>query len=279
MTAVVLTQGPVAPRAKRFRIDALDAAGKLWFAVAVIGQAMFLVYIVGFYFPSTLTGNFQAWSLNSFLTRGYVAGDVVGNLAFAAHVLMAAVITYGGTMQLVPQIRARAPAVHRWTGRAFLLTAMGAAIAGLVMSWVRPSTEGGGNIPLTLDAILILAFAAIAWRKARGRDFASHRKWAMRTFMVANAVWFLRLGFAPYAMAVMAMGGKVSMSDPFFVFWTYGCYLVPLAVLELYFLAKDRGGPVARIAMASGLVVASALMAVGMIGAWLFIYAPTLAKL
>lgn len=279
MTTAILASDPGAPRARRrFRIEPLDAAAKAWYVAAVIGQVLFLAYIVAFYYPSTLSGNFQAWNLNKMLSHGYVPGDTVGNYAFAGHVLMAGVIAFGGMIQLTPQIRRRWPAVHRWTGRAFLVTAMGAAIAGLVMSWFAKSA-GNGSIALSLDAVLILTFAALAWRKAVVRDIASHRKWAMRTFLVANGVWFLRLGFAPYAMATMAMGGKVSLSDPFFTVWGYGCYLVPLAVLELYFLAQAKAGPAGRTAMAALIGVGTVLMTLGVIGVWFFLYAPTLAKL
>ena len=258
---------------------ALNAATKLWFLVAVIGQGMFLFYIARFYGPSTLTGNFQAWRLNKMLIKGYVAGDTAGNLAFAAHVLMAAVVTFGGTLQLVPQIRARAPAVHRWTGRLFLATAMAASLAGLYMTWVRRTSTGLSAIAISLDAALILAFAALAWRMALARDFTNHRRWAMRTFMVANGVWFLRVGFTPLALVTKVLGGEPSMASPLFTIWNFGCYLVPLAVLELYFRAKEKAGPGGQFAMAGALVVLTALMSVGVVGAWLGFFAPVLAKL
>src|SRR5215469_3165737 len=86
---------------------ALKAAAGFWFLVAVIGQWVFLYYIVAFYGRSTFTGNFQAWTKNTFLKQGYIAGDRVGNLVFAAHALLAAVIAFGGAIQLIPQIRAR----------------------------------------------------------------------------------------------------------------------------------------------------------------------------
>jgi hypothetical protein len=98
---------------------ALKAAAGLWFLVAVIGQWAFLYYIVAFYGPSTFTGNFQVWNRNTFLNMTIVPGDTAGNLAFAAHTLLAAVIAFGGAMQLIPQIRARAISVHRWIGRGF----------------------------------------------------------------------------------------------------------------------------------------------------------------
>jgi hypothetical protein len=43
-------------------------------------------------------------------------------------------------------------------------------------------------------------------------------------------------------------------------FWFFGCYLLPLAVLELHLRAKESAGPSVRFAMAAGLVVLTALM-------------------
>ena len=86
----------------------LKTAAGFWFVVAVIGQWAFLYYLVAFYGPSTLTGNLQAWTRNTFLRMSYVRGDTAGNLAFAAHALLASVIAFGGAIQLIPQIRARA---------------------------------------------------------------------------------------------------------------------------------------------------------------------------
>lgn len=258
----------------------LTGAGRFWFAAAVIGQALFLIYIAGFYVPSTLTGNFAAWAKNTRLITGYVPGDTLGNLAFGAHVLMAAVITFGGTMQLVPQIRARAPAVHRWVGRAFMVTAIGASLGGLWMTWGRGSALSlSSAVAITIDAGLILAFAILAWRKAVIGDVASHRRWALRTFIVANGVWFMRLGFAAYGMARSVAGDVLPSMQAFFEVWNFGAYLLPLAILELYLLAQTRGGVAGRLAMAGGLALATVLMCIGIVGSWLGMFSPVLAKL
>jgi hypothetical protein len=258
---------------------ALVASARLWFGVAVIGQALFLAYILAFYVPSTLSGNFAAWAKNTNLITGYVPGDTVGNLAFGAHVLMAAVVTFGGTLQLVPQIRARAPQVHRWVGRAFMTTAILASVVGLWMTWGRGTGEGLEAIGISLDAVLILTFAGLAWRAAVTRDFASHRRWAMRTFLVANGVWFLRLGMVVYGLTRSVAGDALPSMGAFFAAWNFGAYLVPLAILELYFLAQARGGAAGRFAVAGGLTFASLLMGVGIAGSWFGMFAPLLAKL
>ncbi len=67
MTNAILTPSRAA---KPMADEALKAAARLWFAAAVIGQGMFLFYIARFYGPSTLTGNFQAWRLNTNLIKG-----------------------------------------------------------------------------------------------------------------------------------------------------------------------------------------------------------------
>jgi hypothetical protein len=142
----------------------LDAAAGVWLLLAVIGQWAFLYYIVALYGPSTFTGNFQVWNRNTFLNMAYVPGDTTGNLAFAAHTLLAAVIAFGGTMQLIPQVWARAISVHRWIGRVFFVTASGLSGSGLYSEWVRGdrfNTVGAATI--SLNAVLII-FCGLAWR-------------------------------------------------------------------------------------------------------------------
>src|SRR5580698_10075358 len=131
--------------------SALRGAARLWFAIAVIGQWAFLYYIAAFYGPSTLTGHFEAWRRNTMLTMSYVPGDTVGNLTFAAHVLLAAVIAFGGALQIVPQIRARVPAAHRWNGRLFMVVALGLAVSGLYITWVRERSQVMGGLGVSLN--------------------------------------------------------------------------------------------------------------------------------
>lgn len=265
------------PRARS--TTALGAATRLWFAALVVGEGLFLYYILAFYGPSTLSGHFEGWKRNTMLASGYVPGDTVGNLSFAAHVMLAAVVTFAGVMQLVPQVRARAPAVHRWLGRIFLGGAMVAALAGVYGVWVRGGSQDMANsIAITLDAALILVFGAQAWRLAMRRDFAAHRRWALRAFLVVNGVFFLRLGMVAYGLATQLAPSVLPSVGRVFDIWVFGSYLAPLAVLELY-LRAQAGGDRARFAMAAGLVALAAVTALGGVGAWFGFYAPVLARL
>jgi uncharacterized membrane protein len=256
---------------------ALKAAAGFWFVVAVIGQWAFLYYLVAFYGPSTLTGNFQAWTRNTFLRMSYVRGDTAGNLAFAAHALLASVIAFGGAIQLIPQIRARAISVHRWNGRVFFVTALGLSVSGLYMEWVRGDRENMvSGIAISLNAVLIILFCVLAWRSARAHEMSTHRRWALRAYLVANAQWFTRVGFLAWMIIRGLLGGRESLDGPFGSFLDFGCYLVPLAVLELYLRAKEGGTPNGRFVMAGSLVVLTVLMGVGIFGIATFMWWPLL---
>ena len=90
--------------------QALKAAGIFWFSTAVVGQALFVVYIVGFYGAAAVARQPERW--NDVLVGGYVAGGLIGNLILAAHLLTAA-IRISTPLMLMPTRMASPPAVPR----------------------------------------------------------------------------------------------------------------------------------------------------------------------
>jgi uncharacterized membrane protein len=246
----------------------LTAAARFWFLAAAIGQWTFLYYILAFYGPSTLTGNLQAWNKNTFLRMAYVRGDTAGNLTFAAHVLLASVIAFAGALQLIPRIRARAISVHRWTGRVFFVTAVGLSVSGLYMEWIRGDRANLVDaIAISINGCLIILFCVLAWRSAIGHQVSTHRRWALRAYLVANAQWFTRVGFMAWIVITRKIiGSGASFDGPFFRFWGFGCYLVPLAVLELYLRTKDCAASRGRFAMAGALFALTVVMCSGIYG-------------
>lgn len=254
------------------RSAVLPLAGQVWWWVALTGQALFFIYLASFYAPATLSGHFAAWNRNPMLLKGYVAGQTAWNLSFAAHVTLAAVVSFGGVMQLAAPLRRRFPAVHRWNGRAFMLAASIAGASGLWMTWFGGASVGGGGVigslAVSLDAVLIFVFAGVAWRAARRRRFATHRRWALRLFMAANGVWFLRLGLFGWYVLTGGLGLTDTLDGPANYGLDFAAYLVPLGLLELYLRAQDsasvrlkRGAAVATLAGSAYMIVGIAVLA------------------
>jgi uncharacterized membrane protein len=262
-------------RLKSFAGAALKSSAALWFSVAVIGQAVFVLYILAFYGGSALKGNLEDWG--KVLPHGIIPGDALGNAALAIHLLLAAIITVGGPLQLLPQVRARAPSFHRWNGRVYLLMAVTASITGLYMVWFRGGVDGmAQHLGVSLNALLILLGVAMALRFALARNFSAHRRWALRLFLLVSGVWFFRVGLFLWLIIHQGPAGfdPKTFEGPFLSFLSFAQYLVPLAVLELYFHTQDHGSASGHIAMAGSLLVLTAAMAVGIFGATMGLWLP-----
>lgn len=83
----------------------------------------------------------------------------------------------------------------------------------------------------------------------------------MRLYLVANAQWFLRIGMFTYfsISQMLGLGG----AESFMLLWTFGCYLVPLAMLEVYFWTQSNGRAVTKRLVACALVALALLMCLG----------------
>lgn len=255
----------------------LTASGLLWYLMAVTGQGLFIWFIVSFYYGPTLAGHFESWNRKDLIT-GYVAGDHTGNLFFAAHVLVAALVTASGALQLIPQIRKHFIAFHRWNGRFYILVGMLMALDGLWLVWVRGTylTVWGLVSSLILGG-LILGCAAMTLRHALARRIDIHKKWAMRTFLAMNAVWFQRVGYMAWIILNQGPAGMGKRMDgPFDIVLGFAVYVVPLTVLEIYLRAQQSPSGPARIVAAVGLLLLTAIMGLGIFGTFAFMWRPYL---
>ena len=256
------------PMTPRSGAKAARYAVALWYVLALVGHLAFLAYILAVFYPPIAVHGTSALA-GMHLPAGFREGDVLGNLAATGHVLLAAIVIGGGPLQLLPALRNRLPRFHRILGRTYVAAAAISAIGGLYMVWTR-GTLGGVVSHLTIsgDGVLILVFAALATYHAVGRRFAAHRRWAMRLFMAASAVWFFRVGL----MGWMALTGGVgidfeSFTGPFLYVLGFAQYLLPLAMLEWYFRTQ-RGVSEGELLVFSGTLTALSLyMAVGIFAA------------
>ncbi|RZJ02656.1 MAG: DUF2306 domain-containing protein [Rubrivivax sp.] len=240
------------------------AAAGLWYLVAATGLVIFASYIGISYGRAALGGppGESRW----------VAGDWLGNSLLSLHLVFALLLTAIGVMQLVPALRRRAPVVHRTLGRVFMVGALLGSLSGFYLLWVK-GTVGGlpMHLATSLNGVLIIAFAWLAWTHARARRFDEHRRWALRLFIVVNGVWFFRVGLMLWLMIWQAPVGfdPKTFTGPFVYTLAFAQFLLPLAVLELYLRARGR-----NMALAVTLVLLSLATAGGIFGATMGMWFP-----
>ncbi|REL36874.1 DUF2306 domain-containing protein [Thalassotalea euphylliae] len=252
---------------------ALKYSSVFWFISILLGQWFFFYYIFAFYGFSVINDNMEIWNRwEAMGAKPYHVGDFSGNLAFAAHAIGAGIVAFGGILQLIPKLRNTFPRFHKVNGYVYLITVFCLAISGFYLVWIRdldPINSSG--IGTTINGFLILLFAYFTVRNAINRDIKTHRKWALRLFVVSNAQWTLRVGTFSYLITGNLLGTKPAFGDLFFSLWTFGCYLLPLAVLQLYFFATEKHSQAIRhsywkIATSTLLFVLTILMIIGMVG-------------
>lgn len=154
---------------------------------------------------------------------------------FVVHAVSASLALVLGPLQFVPAWRARFPALHRWVGRACVLS--------VAVAWLS-------SLPLAVNAMTGAVAAAgffalgLAWIVATGmglaralqRRFAEHRRWMLRSFALTAAAITLRI----YLGASMAADIDVAVSYPF-IAWL--CWVPNMLVAEWYL---RRGGRTQR---------------------------------
>lgn len=221
--------------------QALHISVSVWLIIALIGQWFFATYVFVMYAFPIVTGHPEQVNVAAGIT-GYVVGDTLGNSMLFSHVIPAALLSVGGILQLLPFIRSKYPALHRWNGRLFLTLGLLGAISGLYLTWGRGSRLSDiGAVGISLNGILILVAVVMAWRYARAKQFASHQRWAIHAFLLINGVWFFRLNLmAWYVINQGSNGNTETLDGPMDIFLSFACYGLPMLIAEAVFWAKRQ---------------------------------------
>ncbi|WP_298636455.1 DUF2306 domain-containing protein [uncultured Umboniibacter sp.] len=262
-----------------FARSAITNAAKFWFAAVLVGQAIFAYYIVAFYYTATFNQDIEHF--NSIMPAGYIEGDLWGNIAVVAHMIFAAIITIGGLMQLIPIIRQKLPALHRWNGRLYILVAFIMSLSGAFMILTRSDKIVGstiGHTTIMINALIIMVCAILAFEHARRRQFAAHRRWALRLFIAVSGVWLFRVGL----MAWLTFHGEPvgfdprSFTGPFLTVLYTTVYVLPLLFLEVYLRAHANGTPQQKLFTAVGIILLTLVIILGVFGATMGMWLPRL---
>ncbi|MEX0273404.1 MAG: DUF2306 domain-containing protein [Flavobacteriaceae bacterium] len=233
-----------------------------WFVVTLIGQWIFALY-VAIYHGYTIVDKGLGAMGGKHMPNGYLEGDATGNLTLASHLILAVFVIAAGPLQLIPKIQREYRSLHKWMGRIYLPLVVIIAIGGVYLTWSRPRPSFGSiyqDIAISMEALLIVIFAMLAWRSAIQRKIHRHRKWALRLFITASGVWFLRIGYKAWFWIEELLEFSI---ENFFDYWSFGSFLIPLGVLELYLRTMGSGNKKAERRMAILLMLLTLFMALG----------------
>ena len=147
-------------------------------------------------------------------------------VATLLHVVPGVLFMILGPLQLIPGIRARRPALHRWSGRVLLVAGSCIAGSGLFISWVAPIAGIQESVLITVVATFFLVAGTQAWLAIRQGRRAVHREWMLRFLAAGLAISTARLISVP-----LEIGLPVSFTTAFMIAVTGG-WAVTLGAAE-----------------------------------------------
>jgi hypothetical protein len=171
----------------------------------------------------------------------YIRSDnPIANLFIFSHMATGAAITALVPLQLVPSLRLRLPALHRWSGRLIILAAVVTAVGGLVYIPLR-GTIGGVpmNIGFSLYGVLVLITSLQTIRYARARRIADHNAWALRFFWLALGSWFYRVHYGLWYLATDGLWSNPQFTGGFDLVQSFAFFLPYLIGIEVYLRIKQ----------------------------------------
>ena len=127
-----------------------------------------------------------------------------------------------------------------------------------------------------MNGLLIIVFTIFAWKKAVAKQFAKHRKWALRLFMAASGVWFFRIGLMFW---ILVNGGPrgfdpETFTGPALTVIKAAQYVLPLLVLELYFWVSERGNTTGKWLFSALMILLTVLTGIGIFAACMGLWFP-----
>lgn len=143
-----------------------------------------------------------------------------------AHFVGGAIALAAGLVQFSSTLRRRHPAVHRWTGRTYLVGVAIGATAAYALSLRAVLGWPFGVATFVMGTVWVGA-TAMAFIAIRNRRIDAHREWMLRSYVVALAFVFFRLMAVSPLLA--GMGSKPErLTALIWLSWT-----VPLFVAEV----------------------------------------------
>jgi uncharacterized membrane protein len=191
-----------------------------WGVVTVLSVA------IGVYAVAVVASNFAM-----------VAGEVAANrfptpLGLRVHIVASGLALLIGPFQFLRALRNRAPRVHRWMGRTYVLACLVGGLAGGSIALFSSSglVAGFGFFVL---AVCWLFCTVRAYLAVRAHDYVTHQRWMIRSFALTFAAVMLRI-YIPFAL-VIGIGYEASYPVIAWLCW------VPNLVVAQFLVRSARG--------------------------------------
>ncbi|MBB3236906.1 DUF2306 domain-containing protein [Phyllobacterium endophyticum] len=180
---------------------ALRWSARLLVAASWISGAIFAIYIIAFFGGVIVAGAGERW--NELFPDLYDGEALLSTAAIGSHFMAGGVLLLLGPVQLIGSVRRSVPALHRWLGRIYVLSAGLAGLAGLGFIWGR-GTIGGPlmDTGIGIYGALMVLCAAMAYARARADKYDQHRAWAIRLFALTVGSWLYRMEYGAWVPAI-----------------------------------------------------------------------------
>lgn len=248
---------PGGPRLSVLRWSAVLLVAASWVSATIFGA-----YILLFFGGMMARGTSSRW--NEALPALYDGSLPLAALALGSHFITGGILLLLGPIQLIGKVRRAVPALHRWLGRAYLLSAVFAGLGGLGFI-VSKGTIGGPlmDVGFGLYGALMILAATLAFARARAGRYEAHRVWAIRLYALTVGSWLYRMEYAFWFLTNGHAGHTSHFTGWFDAVMVFFFYLPNLAVAELFIRARyDGRGLILRHATAIALAAASGFVVV-----------------
>ena len=153
----------------------------------------------------------------------------------ALHVIPGIIFVLSGPLQFIPLIRRKAPWLHRWFGRIFIVSGVIAAVSSILMCLIFPAYGGIWTTLASLTFGSAMMFTLFkGYRAIMHRDISRHRAWMIRSFAIGLSVSTIRLFFV---LQDILLGSDLDASFAS-SFWTG--FIVNMLVAEVILFLTSR---------------------------------------
>jgi hypothetical protein len=240
----------------------LDRSAQLLMVVVWTSSLLFGLYILAFYGGAFFTDP-EVWNQN--LNGLFVRGNTAATSGIGVHFIGGGIILALGSIQLLPIVRSRAPAVHRVVGRIYLLSCLAASIGGT--GFILLSGTIGGlymDLGFGLYGVLMFICTVQTFRYAIARNIVIHRAWALRLFALAIGSWLYRMDYGIWYELTGLVGHTDTFDGWFDNVMSFMFFIPNLLVVEMFIRGQQpTTGNLQKSACALLLFVATGVVALG----------------